>query len=246
MTRLKICATEVPPDGQGTLKDNPNRIAAAERLIRAVHWPDVELYTFPAGFLRAENEAALLDTAAPMLDVARRTGKAVLFGVDTEPLRKLPSRRVEEGTLPSFLFGSTPDARPPVLWHQRSRTRHDAALARDTAPRFFPLPSGFVIAPLIGGEIFSPAIRHGLAADGPPDLVILCAHSSLSARHWEAQQELANQGLLSVRTVHHPRPAVQALMGPLGYRLPNLSMGAGGLHASVYSIGADDRSRDAA
>src|SRR6187200_1372029 len=98
---LGICTTEVPSEGQGTLGANIRRITAAQRIID-VHRPHrgIHAFAFPAGFLRVEKESDVLAIAEPIVASAQAAGRAVMIGVDTEPLRHLPASRTRENMLP--------------------------------------------------------------------------------------------------------------------------------------------------
>ena len=244
--RLGVCATEVPSDGQGTLNGNPKRIDAARNVLdRLAHWADmVHLLAFPAGFLRARSEEGLLETAAPLLTHARRVGLGVMFGVDTEPLRLLPPRRVREGTLPSFLVAWAPGMDEAVAWRQRSRTRMDARLVTDHAPRVLRV-AGYDVAPLISGELASPGLREGLVRR-QPEVTILCAHFNTGQHHWAGLDALRAKGVCSIRTVHAAHGTSQLLCAYRGYRLSNMMWREAGIFCFSYFIDDADHALDAA
>lgn len=247
MKKLGICATEVPSDGQGLVSCNARRVAAARRIIEVHHgYDEIQLFAFPAGFLRAADEDGVLATAEPLLAIARAAKRAVVFGVDTEPLRRLSSSRVRDGTLPSHLVAWAPGVRGAAVWRQRSRTRHDAAHVSDFTARARLLPVGrYFVAPVNGGEIFNPAIRSGIGA-AHPEAVVLCAHFSVGDKHWAGLDQLRAFGLPSVRSVHASKPVTQLLTAPRGYRLANMCLMEEGIFASTYFISDDDKALEAA
>lgn len=237
--RLGVCATEVFLDGQGTLAGNARRIEAARRIIEAHTWGAVQLVGFPAGFLRAETEKTVREHAAPLVDLARRAGLAVLFGVDSEPLKAMSSSRVREGTLPSFLIGWAPGMEDFEVWRQRVRSRNDASAPVDVRPRVLRV-GRFDVAPLIGGEIFHDGIRDALVP-ARPEVVMLCAHLSAGSKHWAGQEALRSRGLCSVRSVHSATPVTQCLCAPRGYRLSNMAMKEADVFAFTYVIDDEDK-----
>ena len=247
MKQLGICATEVPSDGQGLTAGNAKRVAGARRIIEVHHgYDEIQLFAFPAGFLRAACEDAVLATAEPLLAIARTAKRAIVLGVDTEPLRRVPAQRVRDGTLPSFLVVWAPGLRGAAMWRQRSRTRHDAPYVSDSAARARLIPVGrHFVAAVNGGEIFNPAIRSGIGA-ASPEAVVLCAHFSLGEKHWAGLDQLRAFGLPSVRSVHASKPVTQLLTAPRGYRLANMCLMEEGIFASTYFISDDDKALAAA
>lgn len=234
--QLGVCTTEVRPGGQGEVKGNEARIAAAVGVVEGHPGGDVQVFAFPAGYLRARDEREVAKVTGPIIVAAKAHQKAVLVGVDAERVRPLPERRVREGTLPFFLVAWAPGLKAPVVWRQRSRTSTDAALANAEqceAPRVLTV-AGHRLCPLISGEIFNPAIRAGVAAAGP-QLAILCAHSGGGARHWAGQNALRDLGVASVRSLHASNPARQVLTGRT-FRLANEQLSTLDVTRFVYLV----------
>lgn len=235
---LKICTTEVLPDGQGTVARNDERIRAARQVIDAHGGFGAQLFAFPAGFLRATREDDVVWNARVLLRYARERGHSLLIGVDTQPLKKLPQSRVEQQKLPSFLIGCTPDMRLPVVWRQRCRSRHDPLPDGAEAARIL-LVGKHRVAPLIGGEVFNARIRAAVI-EARPALAMLCAHFAAGSRHWAGQDALRAAGVCSLRSVHAGKAVSQCLFAPAGYRLGNITSLEGGIFCFTYDLRDDD------
>src|SRR5438270_12526954 len=126
---LRVCVTAVTLPGQGEKQYTAQRIEAAVGAIAESAQFATELMVLPAGYLRAAAEKEVHKVGQPIIDAARRASLAVIFGVDTEPMRYPDDERVERGKLPCFLVGWSPQDRQVQVWRQRSMSSRDWKLA---------------------------------------------------------------------------------------------------------------------
>jgi hypothetical protein len=157
MDNFVVLATELSPRGQGDVRQNPDRITRATRLLHMKLGAQVIL--LPGGFLRAPARSHLGQVSAPLIEAARASNTAIVFGVDThEP----------------FIGAWAPDMSGPVF------------CPRQTEPRLLRV-AGRSVALFLDDEYFDDQLRETVIRLAP-DVGLLSMHKCDRNRFWKLRR----------------------------------------------------------
>ncbi len=131
--------------------------------------PAPGLLVTPAGIASVETEDEALEQAERVRGIARRTGTAMIFGLDVGP----PTPGA--GRLFACLGGS------PVLWPACS----ERGFPKDGAARIVRL-GGSRVLPLFASEALDPAAPRRIGKLGTIDAIVVLSHGGATTR-WAAQ-----------------------------------------------------------
>jgi hypothetical protein len=182
------------------------RVDLVESVLASLCDDTPALVVFPAGFFRATSVAQRDGLAASMLDKARDSALALLFGVDVAP----------EGGWRTFpaapqCYAYLCDGAKRLLWPApRVLPREAKALPPNRRVTLGDLRLGV----LLESEIFSRGLRESIAA---PDLCVVLSHGGMTERWRPALTALDRQCPVLVIGQTFDARARLELFGPRGF-----------------------------
>jgi len=168
-----------PPSGGSWLasaRHHDRRLALAEMAIDSVCGDERALVALPAGFLRASNNDARDRLAEVLLQISRRAGVAVAFGIDVAPEGEWAPL---VGADASYVYACEAGRR--VLWpatQMRASTKHPPR--RPPESRCVEL-AGRNVGIVISSEAFNAPLRLALT-HAPLSIILVLAHTPPSDR----------------------------------------------------------------
>ncbi|MBK7863938.1 MAG: hypothetical protein IPJ65_36090 [Archangiaceae bacterium] len=196
--------------------NDTRKVAIATRVLEYLR--DRHLLAMPAGLLRAASREDVGRVARPLVQAARERGAAIVFGVDSPGA--------------SWLVAATPRRKAMRVWSVRAEAPVVLELGR------------YRVAVLSAPQFETAAARKA-AIDAQPELVVLCGRDSYM-RRLHALRRFTKRGVLVTPSTWTLTCEGAPLVGPLGYRHPNLRFGEGGMSVSCFDLSDSDWARAAA
>jgi len=206
---MRLAATTVSYEGYSDERGNEQIIKAANAALAEASRLVVDALVLPGGFLSASATRVRDDVANAVIDLGKRWGVAVFFGVDQEQkvVSKDWKREITGVGLPWYGYAWSPAENIVHVWRQRTFNRDNQWWISDERCeelRLVRLIQGDV-AVLLCGEMFNQRIRSELARHRSRFTVVIdMAHTSKGLRY-AGLRVLSNLGIPAICSVHTAR-----------------------------------------
>ncbi len=204
---MKLSTCTVSYQGYHEVKGNRSRLKLLETALKKLKRQNVNLATFPGGFLYAKN----IEHANKLSERIRRLSKKynihVAMGIDTgqKTTQDLDIQTKKE-ILPLFATILSPDNKKVCLWRQRStNNKNQSYVSIDQASEERTIfVNKKTIEILMCGEIFNSKIRSSIIERGINTIIDL-GHTSSGFRVTAPMKILAKNGIKTFCSVHTQR-----------------------------------------
>lgn len=196
---MKVAVTTVGTKGLEDKSKNEVCINASTTAMEKAKSLGAEVLILPAGFLVVGIIETRQELADSLIDKARSSNIAVIFGVDDSV----------DNTAYGYAWKSSTES---YCWDQRSSNRKnqwDVSDQRCDEARLLRLNSGNV-GVLLCGELFNERIRRALYKEPKPKIVVDLVHNGRGFRPYSAMKELYQNGIASACSAHSSRIEIKS------------------------------------
>lgn len=206
---MKIATCTVSKEGYSLAEGNGSRINLFKETLEKAASFGIDLFVFPGGYLRVNNEAEIEMLAKDLAAIGTPYKVAFVAGVDIEKkevskkdIQKDYSEMVKESKLP--FFGVAWDVNHPFIWKQRSINRNDQYLVCDEICREERslLINDIKVFIMLCGEMFNERIRGSILSSTLNPIVVDLAHDSFRFRMPNTMKIYSEKGVKCFCSVH--------------------------------------------
>ncbi|MCK5708513.1 MAG: hypothetical protein KAI43_12765 [Candidatus Aureabacteria bacterium] len=201
---MKISTCTVSYEGYSNISGNDSRLILLEESIKKLKKENVDLATFPGGFLFANNLEYVIKLSKQIRILAIKYNIHIALGIDTKQKSiKEKDAFIINYSLPWFAMIIYPDNKAPALWRQRSfNSKNQKYTSKEICNEIRTLNINLkTIEILMCGEIFNPKIRSSIIKRGI-NIAIDLGHTSKGFRVVSAMKVLAKNGVKTFCSVH--------------------------------------------